>query len=145
MRDTIVDGLPAKVIGHYGFYKYCDNSYSLTCIRQSGDTIFLRNGVTSGSWQILFNFATTVGQAWGASLFEPIQKITLNYLVTVESALTFTDNNVPYRRMVLKYDAFQGNPPSQVASFTAMATERWGGSISVFNYDNLSSGYCTEP
>src|SRR5688572_28535865 len=80
-----------KVISHRRFFIFgSDDKNELSYIKQLGDTIYIKNLMTSNNWQVLYNFAATVGQSWTNNLVR--QLATSNYTTVVNSVQTVTIN-----------------------------------------------------
>ncbi|MGZ3921889.1 MAG: hypothetical protein ACXVC7_16435, partial [Bacteroidia bacterium] len=63
--DTIVGADTIKIIRYYSFFKVANGGFcGSVWIKQKGDTVFMRTCNTSGTWQILYNYACLPGQYW---------------------------------------------------------------------------------
>ncbi|MGZ4036222.1 MAG: T9SS type A sorting domain-containing protein, partial [Bacteroidia bacterium] len=103
LNDTISGTDTIKVLKYYSFFKIFRGSMcNKLSIKQKGDTIFMRNCNTSGTWQILYNYACLPGQYWVTTVKDSMysgsdSKIT--YTITVNSVSTATINNISLKKL----------------------------------------------
>jgi hypothetical protein len=127
--DTVIGGDTAQIIN--GSYvnknaNYCFPS-SPTFIKQKGDTIFFRNSSTMGTWLILYNFATPVGQTWVTN-FPSTNSFMSPVVIRVDSVKTVFINSIPLRQLKVRY--FH----SPFGVDTTYITERIGCHQFMFNF-----------
>lgn len=129
-RDSSLNSQNYKVLTHSFFLKTCDpNLGGPSLIKQTGDTIFMRNQYTQHQWQILYNFAATAGSTWTNTLHASSNVYTYN--VSVDSVSQITLNSFNLKRLYVKYN-----------SIPAIITERFGANTFLFNFVN---GSCDGP
>lgn len=128
--DTIDGQDTVKILSHNRFYLAC-GSYvwpRQTLLKQKADTIFFKNSLTSGTWQILYNFAALPGQSWTTTT-QKGYTITETFTTTVNSVTTVTINGLALKQL---------NVSSTSKWYSPVITERLGSSLFLFN---LSLGH----
>jgi hypothetical protein len=127
--DTIVSGDTINILSNTYTNKNDDlcNPTANTWIKQKGDTIYFKNNLTAGTWQILYNFATPAGQSW-TTIFPPATGTLNTYVVVVDSVKTVTINNTPLKQLKVRYF---GGP---YGGESTLITERIGCHLFMFNY-----------
>lgn len=130
LRDSTVNGITAKVLNHTLFYTSNSEACRITLIKQVGDTVFLRNKFTQHTWQVLYNFNTTIGQGWQNSLHVNTYTATViyNFTTKVDSVRTFINNGTNFKQMFVSV-YLSGNPNNKVNS---IITERYGANRFLF-------------
>lgn len=110
VRDSILGNDTVKVLQHKRIYIFANEAnYGPSLIKQKGDTVFVRNGLTNHTWQILYNFNAKVGEGWVTHWL----KISYDFMFFVDS---------------VKYVNIQGRTLKRLVSSTGdYATERIGG------------------
>ncbi|MES2679663.1 MAG: T9SS type A sorting domain-containing protein [Bacteroidota bacterium] len=142
VRDSILDGETVKVIKHTRFYVWENwvqtSNIILTVLKQTGDTIFMKNHGTQGNWQILYNFAALPGQSWRNSICEidPFwgvpQNVANSYTVVVDSVKSVVVNNFLLKTLFVRYISNYNFPP--LVEHSAQITERFGCNLFMFFY-----------
>ena len=147
IKDSIIGQDTLKVLKHK-WHKYYlrDNlssgSNGLTLIKQKGDTIFFKNFLTPGGWQILYNFAAQPGDNWQTTVitngpYGSSLPITYNYTVNAVSSINV--NMFSLRTLSVTYGyTMQHWPNPNLLTFygTTQFIERFGGSEFLFNFIN---------
>ena len=149
LRDSTIGSETLKVIGYRSFFKLsAGNPCSIVLIKQKGDTIFMKNCTTAGTWQILYNFAATTGQQWITTLKDSLYPSgnsgPLSYTTTVLSVSTVTLNGMSLKKLHVTYD--YPSPYGAGASNgheTADIIERIGCTTYLFNFRGRPSS--TDP
>jgi len=129
--DSVVGVDTVKVLTHTRFYNNRNvliASYR-TLIKQKADTIYFMNSKTRGTWQILYNFSTPVGQFW-QTVVDDDNGNPLQYFVTVDSIYFVTRNNLQLKELKVTYIG------GKFGSEKTRITERYGCRDFMFNYDN---------
>lgn len=143
-RDSVVNGQSAKVLrSNILFAMNCDAPYGpdykpLVLIRQSGDTIFMRNDHTLHTWQVLYNFNAAPGDMWIDSLGAPG---VMNYYTTFVTGVADTIINAVQLKMLRVVVNDLGRQFNQVMSqYSGPVIERLGfsGYLFPFNYTSSS-------
>lgn len=148
--DTIIDNALVKIIRHPPFDRgSCGCFATTTYIKQSGDTIFMKNtctnydeqlgeifGLPGNGWQILYAFTDSVGSQW-INYYAGGYSVGI-YTTTVKSIQTITINATGLKQMRVAHNmySFSGGYPSVMPD--TVITERIGGSY-LFPF---SSGDC---
>lgn len=142
--DTIINGDTIKLISQLRYYNQCTNGSDgvhKTLIKQKGDTIFIKNKATKNTWQILYNFAATAGQAWTttvSSFYNLSNAVT--YTTTVDSIGFVSINNINLKRLFVKMN-FPSNGPFIP---TGQIVERIGVYSFMFYYKDPAASGGTE-
>jgi hypothetical protein len=133
VRDTLVDGMSAKVLRHSLFFVQNSTPCKLTLIKQVGDTVFLRNQLTQHSWQVLYNFNVTAGQSWYNALLPDNYpgSAVVNFTTTVDSIRFVTVNGSSFKRLFVKNYADE-NDINAIFHFDIM--ERFGSNPFLFTW-----------
>jgi len=139
VQDSIVNNEIVKVIRYRYFFvnrqSDCDNKM---LIKQKGDTVFMRNCHTNNTWQILYNFAAAAGQSWTTTIFNSPgfgnAPITHTVMVDAISYQPFHGDSLKKMQVTYCYPDTNG-----LQCYGATVTERFGGSVYLFNYFNLTS------
>lgn len=141
-RDSTVDGQSAKVLRTNIFFAMnCDAPYGpaykpLVLIRQSGDTIFMRNAYTLHTWQVLYNFNASPGSMWIDSLGAPGA---MNYYTTSVTATSDTTINSVQLKMLRVVVNDLGRQFNQVMwQYSGPVIERLGFSGYLFPFNYMS-------
>src|SRR4051812_11132547 len=96
--SLLTTGETVKKLTHNTFFKYFwSSNFSASLVKQRGDTVFVKNQFTAGSWQILYNYAATSGQQWITTFSVPPSGNSgsvLSHTTQVLSVSTITVNNV---------------------------------------------------
>ncbi len=98
----LLGGDTVKVLTHNRFFLQTNmSSTGITYIKQKGDTIFMKNARTQNNWQILYNYAATVGSSWkndilGGFSFNPTL---VSYTTNVLSIQTVTINGYQLKQL----------------------------------------------
>ena len=131
VRDTTIGAETFKVLQHRKFFYFCENppTSKLTLIRQSGDTVFMRNPTTLNNWQVLYNFAAQPGQTW-TNVLKNSAGINITYTTYVDSVRYVTVNNYTLKQLAVNY--------AGISTYTNnyRITERLGVNGYLFNYDS---------
>jgi hypothetical protein len=142
VRDSIIGPETVKVLrSKYGKYYLRDNlapGNSLTLIKQKGDTIFFKNVLTQGSWQILYNYAAQPGQGWQTNAIAVSGSSTsVTYSYTVNSVSSLTVNSFNLRVLAVTYTtSIAVWPATNPIQGSLQIIERYGGSSFLFNFHN---------
>jgi hypothetical protein len=132
--DTI-DGIDTvKILSHVRFFMACGlwPYPRVTYIKQKADTIYFKNSLTSGTWQVLFNFAALPGQSWHTTL-KTSSTGSQTFTTTVNSISTITVNGFALKQLnVSNTGAWSGG----------IITERFGGNLFLFNFSYRTIGSC---
>ena len=149
-RDSVLGNDTVKFLTHNRFYLECSSlPVTQTLIRQSGDTVYMRNYATNHTWQILYNFNSLPGQSWqtviriDASDTNPPKPL-CSYTITVDSVSIISANGFNLKRLHVKYKcpSFGTSFPPYTIEYPATITERYGCDAFMFNYFNETSGWC---
>lgn len=134
-HDSVIDGLSVKVLKHRYFFSWTSAGMKgSTYIRQSGDTIFMRNEYTRDNWQILYNFNVSAGQGWTNNLVTGLHNSSITgFTVTVDSVKTLPVNGSPAKHLYVRY---QSTPGIVIYRGNAVIRERLGNNWFMFNYSN---------
>lgn len=133
-HDSVVDSEAAKVLRHTRFFANDTELIKITLIKQSGDTIFMRNAITQHSWQVLYNFNASVNQSWSNTLTVAHQSINIvTYTTTVDSISQVTVNGFNLKRMFVKS---ANSTHNQLRNLTI--TERLGSNSFLFDFYRYS-------
>jgi hypothetical protein len=136
-RDTVINSITYKVLTHSQFFLQCSYNTPVTVIKQSGDTIFMRNARTQHNWEIPYNFNVSAGGSWQTKVLSDYgNPILLSYTISVYAVSTVTINNISLKRLITAYSS-SGKPTN-----TVVITERFGSDSFLFNYYNTSYGFC---
>lgn len=140
-KDTIIGIDTLKKLEHNFFSFEClTYSCSPTLIKQKGDTIFMRNPCLVGTWQILYNFASTPGSGWQNIVKRsPNSALTCTYNIAVTSVSTVTVNGLQLKQLSATYQFNYGNISS---TSNEIITERFGSSRYLFNFRNHIATDC---
>jgi len=132
--DTI-DGIDTvKILSHVRFFTACGQwPYPReTYIKQKADTIYFKNSLTQGTWQILFNFAALPGQSWYATIQKSLT-VLQTFTTTVNSISTITVNGIALKQLhISNSGAWSGG----------IITERFGGNLFLFNFSFRTPSSC---
>lgn len=145
IRDSIIGQDTFKVLKHKRKKFYLNDniapgSNGLTLIKQKGDTVFFKNYLTQGSWQILYNFAAQPGDTWQTTVIvyngaQP--SVTYNYTVNAVGSVNINSFSLRTMSVSCAFTMTQWpNPNPTPALFNAQFTERFGGSKFMFNFVN---------
>lgn len=132
-RDSVLGSETVKVINHQHFSHDCSFYLPFTLIKQSGDTVFIRNARTFNKWQILYNFAATTGQSWQDSLKGLYPGQIIVYSTTVTTVGSDVSNGFTLKKLYVStsYTASGENPSSP---YSYAITERYGSDIFLFPF-----------
>jgi hypothetical protein len=137
--DSTIGTTTVKVLNYVAFYKQDGGSYChKALIKQSGDTVFMNSCNTSGTWQILYNFAATAGQQWATTVKDSSYSgvhTSITHTINVLSVSTVTINNMSLKKLQVKYCHVVPGLQSLVCD-TASIIERIGCTTYLFNYYN---------
>ncbi len=124
VRDSTLSSVTCKVLRHNYFFKgSCDASQTpLSLIKQTGDTVFVRNSRTHHKWQILYNFAAQAGDSWTDSLYSNSNTLKV-FSFHVDSVSTVIVNGFTLK---------------QLYSYPYTITERIGANSFLFNFNTSS-------
>jgi hypothetical protein len=117
-------------IEHSRFFNQLNFTHSVgsTYLKQKGDTVFVKNNITSYNWQILYNFNVQAGHSWQNNLTNG-----KTYTVTVDSVNNTVVNNHILKRLFVRYHTtYLSNP----YTYTATIVERFGCTTYLFNFLN---------
>jgi hypothetical protein len=140
---TFIDGDSVTVLIHSYFYRSCGENSDTTFLRQNSDTIFFRNVYTRDKWQVLFNFNAKPGHSWTNNLRGGVWNTdSVVVEVKVDSNGVITQNNFSLEKLHLTYNVEKHSYFSfNTGSYQANVTERFGGDMGIFNFDDLG-GNC---
>lgn len=131
--DTVVNNQTVKKLKHYRFFLGENGSIPtrLTLIKQTGDTVFMRNIRTGNQWQILYNFAAQPGQGWNNQLSDGQSGLIQSY-TKVDSVKQVLVNGQSLKRLYLTYD-------DDIVAWTGgklqhQVTELFGSSVFLFPF-----------
>jgi len=135
--DTLLNGEIVQMIKYRSFYKTlspigCSNTIF---IKQHGDTVFMKNCYTKGTWQILYNFAAAAGQYWLTTVKDSVTTgsyAAVTHTIVVNAVTTITLNGLSLRKMFVSY--CYGSGVAQC--YNAEIIERVGCITYLFNYAN---------
>ncbi len=131
--DTLINGQVVKKLKHLRFFMSENQSLPtpLTLIKQSGDTIFVKNSRTGNQWQILYNFAAQPGQGW-ANTFNDGKTPLINTYTKVDSVKQVLVDGLSLKRLYVTYDdnivAWAGS------KLQHQITERFGSNVFLFPF-----------
>jgi hypothetical protein len=108
----------------------CGPRTNTTLIKQKGDTVFFKNKFSDHNWQILYNYATPIGQSWQTTLTTLSQTKTVTY--TVQAIGTTTVNGLSLKQMTVSSSDWGGT----------VITERFGSNAFLFNFISRNIGSC---
>jgi len=131
--DVVIGNETLKKLVHSRFF-IADNSEintPVTYIKQSGDTIFMKNIRTQNNWQILYNFGALPGQFW-TNTFDDGTPTPVHYMVMVDSISHVTLNGILLKRMYVTYD---NDLDGWGQGDTSQIIERIGNNKFLFNYE----------
>lgn len=133
--DSIAGPDTLKVFYFSAFFTWTGGEqFHTVAIKQKGDTIFMKNGHTLNSWQILYNFASAAGQSWTTTVADMSNygdHIARTHTTTVLSTGTVSINNLVLRKLhVTCTGASPGGDTTDII-------ERIGCTTYLFNYFNL--------
>lgn len=117
-------------IEHYRFFNQLNHGFFIgsTYFKQKGDTVFVKNNITSQNWQILYNFNVQPGHNWQNNLTNG-----KTYTVTVDSVNQKVVNNHNLKQLFVHYQTTYYNSPY---TYTATILERFGCTTYLFNFFN---------
>jgi hypothetical protein len=133
--DTLVGSVPAKVLQHSRFFNERNmGNDGPTAIKQSGDTVFMRNARTQHAWQILYNFNVSQGHIWQNMLVVGVFSSTsiVTYTVVVDSVKFKVIDGFNLKHLYVKYHTSYGN----TTATSAVIIERFGCTNFLFNFLN---------
>src|SRR5688572_23819787 len=127
VRDSLLEGNTVKALRHHHFFKRGSpmGETGFTLIKQSGDTVFMRNKWTNHQWQVLYNFAAQPGQSW-TNTFNG----TLHYTTTVNSNGTTVIGSETLKELKVTY-SMSG---VSITSSSGIIVERFGNLAYLFDY-----------
>ncbi len=124
-----------KVLSHRRFFMMTNLGYTgPTYIKQKGDTIFMKNVRTQNNWQILYNFAATVGSSWNNTIIggTPLSTTKIvSYTTMVVSTQTVNVNGYNLKQLTVLQNQ-TGLMSPNAAYFNI--TERLGSSSYLFHF-----------
>jgi len=134
-HDSIIGVNAYKVLNHKLFFSETSSGNDgPTLIKQSGDTVFMRNTKTQHTWQILYNFNVTAGQSWHCDILTGISNTAIaTFTTTVDSVGTTVVNGYNLKQLYVHYSSLQA--PYTYTSQVRI-TERFGCNRFLFNYTN---------
>ncbi len=120
-------------IEHYRFFNQLNFGHFVgsTYFKQKGDTVFVKNNITSQNWQILYNFNVQPGHSWHNNLTNG-----KTYTVTVDSVNHKVVNGHNLKQLFVHYQTTYYNNPY---TYTATILERFGCTTYLFNFFNDTS------
>jgi len=136
VQDSVENGESLKLLRHNRFEENCGPYVSYTLLKQKGDTIFIKNPRTQNNWEILYNFATPIGQSWQSTIGAGTVKI---YTVTVNATSTIIVNGFALKQMSV---TISPGPGFGATGVNKVVTERFGSNGFLFMYTSRSWGSC---
>lgn len=130
--DSIAGTDTLKLLSHFKGSLACGRSARKTLILQKGDTVFFNNSNTNGYWEILYNFATPVGQTWETKVYRSNISSPTLFTYTVQAINTVTINGHSLKKLSIV--------SSSNWSFSEV-TERLGAPF-LFNFSFNHPGSC---
>lgn len=137
VKDSLLGQDVVKVLNYTRYF--ANNNFVTSAssfIKQRGDTVFMRGAATNNTWQILYNYSALAGQSWTTTVNTPYNVgATLTYTIVVDSVAIVNINNVPLKRLYVKY-----KKPGTAFEQVTHITERIGCQKFMFNYISPNAG-----